>query len=142
MKHTSPDVLRVVDRPFFKNIDSICKRIGVDVDSVRLGYMRRSSAIHPFRPKITLWWPAETHKNWENHLSGNGLVFSSRAKKQPFSIADIIKNADTEGLFAIFFREANGPYGYRFVGLFDTDVEQSKLQNRHVFKRVSTELEV
>ena len=142
MTTTKHGVLRVQDRPFFKNINAICTATGIDPKSVCLGYMRRSGACHPFHPNIYLWWPAETHKNWESHLSGNGLTFSSRSRKKPFSGDDLAKDAATQGLFAIFFREAKGPYGYRFIGLFNTNMEQSRLQHRHVFDRVATELEV
>ncbi len=142
MKEESPQVLRVHDNPFFKNIDAICEAFGVPVKSVHLGYMRRSSAIHPSRPNIHLWWPSENHAKWDNRLSGNGMTFTSCSRKGPFSTAGIIDPDASQGLTAIFFRKVGHPYGYRFVGLFKTNVDESVKRHMHVYDRVSTELEI
>lgn len=128
--------------PDFKNIDSICEAFGINPKSIRRGYLRAPSTLHPHNSKMWLWWPSGAHKHWENRLSADGLTFSSRGKKAPFDFAAILRDAESGSLAAIFFRPASGRYGYRFVGVFRTDAERSRKELRHVYARVDHQIEL
>lgn len=142
MKTTKHAVLRVQDKPTFGTIDEICKATGVDPRSVHRGYLRKPGAPLPSDPGIDLWWPSADNKNWDNHLSEDGLTLWSKSRKEPFSIAGVIAAANAGRRTAVFFREPLLGKGYQFVGVFKTNLEKSRKRLFHVFDRVSDELEV
>ncbi len=142
MKTTKHVVLRVQDKPTFGTIDEICKATGVDPRSVHRGYLRKPGAPLPSDPGIYLWWPSADNKNWDNHLSEDGLTLWSKSRKEPFSIAGVIAAANAGRRTAVFFREPLLGKGYQFVGVFKTNLEKSRKRLFHVFDRVSDELEV
>ena len=142
MKTTKHVVLRVQDRPIFRNIDAICEATGVDPKSVRRGYMRASGATLPSDSGVALWWPSETSDKYENRLSSDGRTFTSRPKKCSYSHDYAVADAESGRRTAVFFREAGKPCGYRFVGVFKTNLEKTREQHRHVYDFVSDELEV
>lgn len=142
MKTTKHVVLRVQDKPTFGTIDEICKATGVDPRSVHRGYLRKPGAPLPSDPGIDLWWPSADNKNWDNHLSEDGLTLWSKSRKEPFSIAGVIAAANAGRRTAVFFREPLLGKGYQFVGVFKTNLEKSRKRLFHVFDRVSDELEV
>lgn len=142
MKTTKHVVLRVQDKPFFKNIDEICEATGVDLRSVRRGFLRAPGAQLPAKPDIYLWWPAANSKNWENRLSDDGMTLMSKSRIQPFSLAGIIEAVNADRRSAVFFRESSAVYGYRFVGVFKTNLEKSNKLHFHVLDRVSDTLDI
>lgn len=142
MKTTKHAVLRVQDKPTFGTIDEICKATGVDPRSVHRGYLRKPGAPLPSDPEIDLWWPSANSKNWDNHLSEDGLTLWSKSRKEPFSIAGVIAAANAGRRTAVFFHEPLLGKGYQFVGVFKTNLEKSRKRLFHVFDRVSDELEV
>lgn len=142
MKTANHVVLRVQDKPFFTNIDEICKATGVDPRSIRRGFLRASGVLLPSNPNFYLWWPAANSTNWENRLSGDGLTLMTKSRNQPFSLAGVIDAFNNNRPSAVFFRESSAPYGYRFIGVFKTNLEKSRELHYHVFDRVSDTFEV
>lgn len=142
MKTTKHVILRAQDKPFFTNIDEICEATGVDPRSVRRGFLRTPGALLPSNPDVYLWWPASNNKNWENLLSNDGKTFMSKSRKKPFSLAGIVEAVNANRRSAVFFRESSESRGYRFIGVFKTNLEKSRERHFHVFDRVSDTLEV
>lgn len=128
--------------PDFKNIDSICEAFGIDPKSIRRGYLRAPSALHPHNGKMWLWWPSGANRLWENRLSSDGLTFSSRGKNEPFNLSAVLRDAESGSLAVVFFRPASGRYGYRFIGVFCTDAARSRKELRHIYARISNRIEL
>ena len=125
--------------PDFTNIDAIGEAFGVRIP--HRGYLRPSGAFVPCR-NLLLWWPNETSDKWENTISENGKTVTSRSREDAFDIRPIQIGADTGRLTAIFFKPKNGAYGYRFVGVFKTNLEASRTQHRHVYVQVADAIEL
>ena len=127
--------------PDFPNIASICNTFGIDPKLAKKGYQWKAGIVDACRD-ITLWWPAEENERWENHLSSDGQEFQSRDRENAFDLGPIQESAEKKERKAIFFRPKNAPYGYRFVGVFQTNVEKSQNKMWHVLDRVEDKIEL
>ena len=125
--------------PDFTNIDAIGEAFGVRIP--HRGYLRPSGVLVPGR-NIFLWWPNEGSNTWENMISNDGKTVTSRSRKNAFNIRPIQTRADTGRLTAVFFKPKSGAYGYRFVGVFKTDLDASRTQHRHVCVQVTDTIEL
>ena len=127
--------------PDFPNIDSICNTFGINPKLAKNGYQWKAGIVDASRD-ITLWWPSEANKRWDNRLLDDGRVFWSRDRQTAFDIGPIRDSWERKERKAIFFRPKNGKYGYRFVGVFQTNLEKSRQEHFHVLELVADRIEL
>lgn len=140
MKTPKHFVLRVSDKTDFRSIDEFCESVGVEPKPVHRGFMRASGAFLPSNPDVFLWWPAKPHDHWNNDLSPDGMTFTSKSRKEPFSLADCESSVNAGLLSAVFFYKRGKTCGYRLVGIFKINLEKSREQCKQVFDLVSENL--
>ena len=130
-----------VERGFIDADDDIALSTHADVcRCFGLNYKRfqRALAQHPREPDVTIWFPKlYENEEWDNLISSNGETIFERRK----SANEDFINSHLSKLWAhrrLVFAHVQGPLGevlYRFKGLYEVDVDESRRTSIITYRR-------
>lgn len=130
---------KVSDNDYLKNIDDVATIFSAHAK--HRGYQRAAGFDIPNKQGWVVWCPSSQNKYWSNALSKDGrrIIECPRdSSKAP----EHIKTYLTKGEHRVtFFRHKDylGFNFYKFVGVFEIDEDETKTQNKCVWKLISNE---
>lgn len=79
---------------------------------------------------------------WENEISDDGLfIFENQKERKEGYLNSVIEEQPIRYIFTKY-RDETGNMIYKFKGVFELDLEQSKINNIRVWKRVASEIDL
>lgn len=132
----------IKDDVAFRTIKDACNCFGHNYD----GY-QRAGAIHP-DPEILIWFPKlYPNGDWDNQISSDERIITERnvnSEKDEQHVLSYTNGAKKQRLKRIVFARVKGNLGdvlYRFRGLYELDLEETKVGVGLVWKRISTRVQ-
>ena len=131
--------LDIHDDVAFRTIADACNCFGHSFKGMQKAFVR-----HGRLPNLHLWFP-KLYKNddWSNSISPDERVIKEQKKKGNESFIEKYL-AEEDKHRRIVFARVKGPLGdvmYRFKGLFDVDVEESRRSRAMTHRRVETRVD-
>ncbi len=134
-KPTSPVFYDVVVGNSFSTIEDGCTAFGlkpVKRGCITLAGARFENAPHPDPTlhDVTLWFPNTNSKHWDN-VYNNGVI-TETPKDMTKNPAQVKKYTENYELRITFLKNKKG---YRFVGVYDLDIDETDRKKKCVWKR-------
>lgn len=141
--HKKKGYLSVAENEYVKNIDDAAAIF--NTKAIHKGFLRTAGFAVPGKKGFLVWLPSVNNRLWDNQLMDNGekIVEYQKAdpKKREAHVDDQIQRNETR---ITFFREkdALGFNFYKFVGVFKIDKDESKKENKCIWKRISDQYDL
>ena len=141
--HQQKGYLKVSDREYVKTIDDAFAIFGAAAK--HRGFLRVASADMPNADNEIIWCPNCKNANWYNQLSEDGETIIEYHKKDEEKRKEHVEyHVAHPEKRVTFFREEDdlGFNFYRFAGVFEIDKEQSLLEQKCIWRRISDMYEI
>ena len=138
--HKEKGFLNVKKNDALSTIDEICELF--DTKPKKRGFLRMGIADIPSNPDQEIWFPIlKNDKNWVNELSEDKTVFFEYNKdlaKRKQHVSNLLKKHRQR---VTFFKSKDvlGMEVFHFMGVFELDEEETRKQEKCVWKRISSE---
>ena len=137
--------ITVQDNAKFRTIDDIGKLFNFD----KVPFNQKLHGYIYIKEHLYLWCPTvkingdECNDNlWENEISDDGLfIFENQKERKEGYLNSVIEEQPIRYIFTKY-RDETGNMIYKFKGVFELDLEQSKINNIRVWKRVASEIDL
>ena len=126
---------------YLKTIDDICDLFGTK--AVHRGFLRAGSAILQNHLDVILWWPNPKSTTWKNDVSTNeDVIIEYPAGNDPIKckIHAYKLTKLREKRITFIWDENVGMY--RFIGIFEIDVDETLNMNKAVWRRTMPEIDI
>lgn len=136
--HKQKGVFHVGD--CLRTIDDICAVFGTTPK--RRGFLRSGTAPVPGKDDLELWFPIVNNgKGWVNDRCNddNVIVECHEDEEKRTSHVKSVLAENKKRIVFIRDEDALGMVLYRFLGVYELDVEETKKRNQCVWRRISTE---
>lgn len=136
--HKQKGVLHVGDS--LRTIDDVCAVFGA-VPKHR-GFLRVGATPVPGKNDLDIWYPiANNGKGWINERRQSDEVIAEYHENEAKRISHVSTVVTENKQRVVFFRDedALGMVLYRFLGVYQLDIPESKKQNKCIWKRINTE---
>ena len=139
--HKQKGVFKAEDNDQLRTIDDICAVF--NTKPKYHGYLRVGTAAVPNKEKLEIWYPnIHNRSGWSNHLSEDQDTFVEFNEKDEIKRKKHVDTCIEDNKLRItFFRHKDelGMEFYKFIGIFALDIEESKKQNKCIWRRKSRE---
>ena len=139
--HKQKGVFKAEDNDQLRTIDDICAVF--NTKPKYHGYLRVGTASVPNKEKQEIWFPnIHNRSGWSNHLSEDQDTFEEFNEKDEIKRKKHVDTCIEDNKLRItFFRHKDelGMEFYKFIGIFALDIEESKKQNKCIWRRKSRE---
>lgn len=139
--HWNKGYLDLYENPAFKTITHACNSIGQNYKD----RSQRSWVKSKVFENHNIWFPKfYSNDEWDNWISDDGQAITEKCKiisKQKKHFEDIM-NSDIKRIVFPRSKDNLGFTLYRFRGIFQTDKENSSIDNGIIHRRISTRLEM
>lgn len=137
--------ITVQDNAKFRTIDDIGKLFNFD----KVPFNQKLHGCIYIKEHLYFWCPTvkingdECNDNlWENEISDDGLfIFENQKERKEGYLNSVIEEQPIRYIFTKY-RDETGNMIYKFKGVFELDLEQSKINNIRVWKRVASEIDL
>lgn len=128
--------LDVNDKVVFNRHSDVCNEFG---HNYKQWY--RAVAKHPVEPDLVIWFPKMfENDDWENSLSEDKkTIYERRRQNNDAYVQECLQRP--EWFRRLVFgaeKGSSGRIGYRFLGLFEIDVEASRKNSVVTYRRKAT----
>ncbi len=132
--------LHVDENPAFRKIIDACNCLGQNYEAVQRGWFK--SKIYP---NHFLWFPKfYINEEWDNRISEDGNMIIEKCKN-PEKFEEWYKGVFSHDVKRIVFPRSIDNLGfklYKFVGIFETDFENSSFENGVIHRLVSKSIDI
>lgn len=138
--HKEKGVLKAQEHDALSTIDDICELFGTK-PKMR-GFLRMGVADIPSNPHQEIWFPIlKNDKKWVNELSEDRATFYEFRQDQERSRQHVAKLLKKHRQRVTFFKakDALGMDAYHFLGVYELNEEETRKQEKAVWKRISSE---
>ena len=132
--------LDLAENPSFKKIVDACNCLGQNYKSVQGGWFKSKKYEGHY-----LWFPKfYNNDEWDNKISDDGKTITEKCKN-PHKLKNWHKGINNNPVKRITFPRSFDNLGfklYRFKGIFETDTENSSIENGVIYRIVKTKFEI
>lgn len=135
----------ISDEVSFHTIEDICLLFDADYQKTKRGFLRRGAIANPKTENQVIWWPSERPRsgwiNDFNEIEGTITETHSDPKKK----SEHYHHHKTNSYIRIVFyhyKDILGLTNYKFVGVFENDLEKSNSEIGTVWKLIGDDFEL